>query len=60
VLQHHVAHLRAIAVTDNDVIVALEQGAERLTGVLHVLNLLAISAFLTATEKSISSESNNS
>lgn len=60
VLQHHVAHLRAVAVADNDVIVALEQGAETLTGVLHILNLLAIGAFLAASQESISPESNNS
>ena len=45
---------------DNDIIVPLQQCAETLTSVLHILNLLAISAFLAASQERIPPESNNS
>ena len=60
VLQHDVAHLRAIAVTDNHIIVAFQKMAQTLTSLFHILNLFLISTFLAAAQQCIATKSDHS
>ena len=59
VLQHHVAHLRPVAVTYNNIIVALQKVTQRLTSLFYILYLFLISALLTAAKQRIAAKSHH-
>ena len=60
VLEQHIAHLRAVAVTDNQIITLFQEGQQRLASISHILHLFLASAFLSASQKRVSTKGDDS
>ena len=60
ILEQHIAHLRTVAVADDQIITLFQERQQRLASVGHILHLFLACTFLTASQKGVSAESDNS